>query len=217
MFGFFESREKKERKTTVMNVIAIMLADGEISDGERECLAQVCERVGMPEAELRELLAHPERIKFTPAKDEEGRLAQLADIVMMMMADGEISESEMDLCIGIAMLLGFPASAVKQMVEHITSERAAANQEVKAELAAFLNDSAAAPSGDPNAKFFLFDGGQQTGPHSYAEVRQKINECVLTANAVYWREGMADWRTVEDLKQEAAAAARPKLRLAKPQ
>jgi hypothetical protein len=176
---------------------------------------QVCARVGMPESELREILANPQKVKFTPAKDEEGRLAQLADIVMMMMADGEISDDEMDMCIGIAMMLGFPASAVKQMVEQIASQKAAANQEVKTELAAFLNESPATPGADPNAKFFLFDGGQQTGPHSYAEVRQKIIERVLSANAVYWREGMGDWRTVEDLKTQAAAA-QPKLRIAKP-
>ena len=114
--NWFESQSTKEKKSTVKNVLAVMLADGKITPEEEKFLAAVCVRVGLSPAELKSILDHPESVSFTPAKAPKERIMQLLDVVFMMMIDGEIDQREMRLCQAIATQLGFPASAVPKLV-----------------------------------------------------------------------------------------------------
>jgi len=114
--SWFESQSTKEKKSTVKNAIAVMLADGKITSEEEEFLAAICVRVGLAPAELKSILDHPEGVSFTPAKDTKERVFQLLDVVFMMMIDGEIDQREMRLCQAIATQLGFPASIVPKLV-----------------------------------------------------------------------------------------------------
>ena len=114
--SWFESQSTKEKKSTVKNVIAVMLADGKITSEEEELLAAVCVRVSLSPAELKSILDDPQSVSFTPAKAPKERIMQLLDVVFMMMIDGEIDQREMRLCQAIATQLGFPASAVPKLV-----------------------------------------------------------------------------------------------------
>ncbi|HUT88265.1 MAG TPA: hypothetical protein VMY37_02100 [Thermoguttaceae bacterium] len=114
--SWFESQSTKEKKSTVKNVIAVMLADGKITSEEQEFLAAVCVRVGLSPAELKSILDDPQKVSFTPAKAPKERIMQLLDVVFMMMIDGEVDQREMRLCQAIATQLGFPASAVPKLV-----------------------------------------------------------------------------------------------------
>lgn len=114
--SWFDSQSTKEKKSTVKNAIAVMLADGKITPEEEEFLAAICARVGLAPAELKSILDHPESVSFTPAQDPKERLFQLMDVTFMMMIDGEIDQREMRLCQAIASQLGFPASAVPKLV-----------------------------------------------------------------------------------------------------
>ena len=114
--SWFESQSTKEKKSTVKNVIAVMLADGKITSEEEELLAAVCVRVSLSPAELKSILDDPQSVSFTPAKAPKERIMQLLDVVFMMMIDGEIDQREMRFCQAIATQLGFPASAVPKLV-----------------------------------------------------------------------------------------------------
>ena len=118
----FKSQSQKERETAVKNVIAVMLADGKIDPNEMQFLSMVCRRVGLSEKELKGILQKPQSIKFTPAKSPNDRMQQLVDMVWMMLADGEIDQREMDMCITLATHLGFKPSAVGALVQHIIAE-----------------------------------------------------------------------------------------------
>jgi uncharacterized tellurite resistance protein B-like protein len=118
--SWFESQSTKEKKSTVKNVVAVMLADGKITSEEEAFLAVVCARVGLSPAELKSILDDPKRVSFTPAKDAKERIMQLLDVVFMMMIDGEVDRREMLLCQAIATRLGFSASAVPKVVIAVT-------------------------------------------------------------------------------------------------
>lgn len=140
--GFFsiKSQSQKERETAVKNVIAVMLADGKIDPNEMKFLSMVCQRAGISEKELKNILQKPQSIKFTPAKSPNDRMQQLIDMVWMMLADGQIDQREMDMCITLATHLGFKPSAVGALVQHIISElkRNREKQQVNIDLNSWL-------------------------------------------------------------------------------
>ena len=117
-----KSRSQKENETTVKNAVAVMLADGQIDPNEMKILVMICQRVGVSEKKLQTIIQNPQSIVFTPAKDPNDRLQQLIDMVAMMMADGDIDPREMDVCITLATRLGFRASAVPALVQHLINQ-----------------------------------------------------------------------------------------------
>jgi len=117
--SWLKTRKSKEIETTVMNLIAVMLADGEVTHEEKVLLSMVCVRVGLSENKLAEILQNPEKVKFTPAKNYEDRMDQLSEVVSMMLVDGNINQVEMDLCIIIALKLGFRPTAVDEIIHDI--------------------------------------------------------------------------------------------------
>ena len=122
--GFFslKSQSQKEKETAVKNLIAVMLSDGKIDPNEMKHLGIVCRRHGMSEKQLKEILKKPQSIKFTVPKEPNARMQQLIDMVWMMLADGQIDQREMDMCIALAMKMGFRPSVVPQLVQHIINE-----------------------------------------------------------------------------------------------
>lgn len=114
--SWFESHSAEEKKSTVLNAVAVMTADGKITSEEKDFLAVVCTRVGLAPDELKSILEHPETVTFTPASSVKGRIMQLLDVVFMMMVEGEIDRREMELCQRIAVNLGFSSSIVPKLV-----------------------------------------------------------------------------------------------------
>lgn len=129
-FFNFKSQSQKEKETAVKNLIAVMLSDGEIDQNEMKHLGIVCRRHGISEKQLKEILSKPQSIKFTVPKEPNDRMQQLIDMVWMMLADGQIDQREMDMCITLATKMGFRPSAVTQLVQHIINE-AKRNQQTK--------------------------------------------------------------------------------------
>jgi hypothetical protein len=97
--------------------------------------------VGLGRKELKDILAHPERVKFVPPRDNHERLLQVLDMIMMMLSDGRAESRELAVIQRIAAALGF--EPVK--VGHLAAELAAIGPlpaapppEVKATLQALL-------------------------------------------------------------------------------
>ena len=120
---WFDDQATKEKKAAVMNVLAVMFADGKIDETEKKFLGAVCKRVGLSQEELKELLSDPGNIKFTVPESRKERIFQLLDMVFMMMIDGEIDQREMDVCITLATRMGFRPTAVSTIVEAIKKGR----------------------------------------------------------------------------------------------
>lgn len=135
-----KSQSQKERETTVKNVIAVMLADGQMDPDEMRFLNAVCQRVGLSEKELKGVLKNPQNIEFTPAKNPNERMQQLIDIIGMMLSDGHIDSREMDICITLATKLGFKPSSVAALVQNIVNQAESSRgaQQVNINVDAFL-------------------------------------------------------------------------------
>jgi membrane associated rhomboid family serine protease len=53
----------------------------------------------------------------------------------------------------------------------------------------------------------LLADGVQTGPFKNSVVQQRLVDGEIPADALYWQEGMADWRPVEELRAAAQASS----------
>ncbi len=116
------SRVKKEKKTAVGNMIAVMFADGKVTPEEAQLLAGVCMKLGITPEEKQAILEKGAKNitrTFTPAKDNDGLVNQLLPAVMMMMADGDIAPFELKFCESYATALGLPSAIVSEMIELI--------------------------------------------------------------------------------------------------
>lgn len=63
----------------------------------------------------------------------------------------------------------------------------------------------AAPVLDEPKTIHLSWGSSQSGPFALSQIEQMFRNGEIPAEAVYWQEGMEDWRTAEELRQPGVA------------
>jgi uncharacterized tellurite resistance protein B-like protein len=138
--AWFEGKDAKQRKSALVTVLRVMLADGKIDAREQVFLAKVAGRLGIKEKEFKKVLANPSAVEFHPPKDDKERICQLFDVILMMLADGRVDQREMELCIHAASRLGFRTSTVPTLVNGIVQKinQGAAREQVATEFANIL-------------------------------------------------------------------------------
>lgn len=57
--------------------------------------------------------------------------------------------------------------------------------------------------------WYFDNGGNESGPHSVAEINQRIKEGLIIADTLVWQKGMADWRAISDIPEFADWFLRP--------
>ncbi len=115
----FDSRDKKKRLSHIKNLIVLACADGEVAQEEAELIFRIGVNAGLTPAELKRIMERPDSVKFYPPKTYKERIEQLYDMVMVMMVDGEITESELLFCKVVAEALGFEHRVIDHMVHQI--------------------------------------------------------------------------------------------------
>ncbi len=132
LLDYFDSRDKKERMSYVLNLFAVAAADGHIDSSEQEIIFNIAARHGLTTAELERILKRPESISFTPPATDRARIEQLIDMVLVMMVDGEIDAREYALCKLMAKMLGFRHEVIDAMIIAVIE---AIKKKIRTELA----------------------------------------------------------------------------------
>lgn len=114
--GWFDNKDTMQKKSALRNAVAVMLADGKVEPNEVATLGFICKRLGLEPSVLNEIVANPGQIEFVVPQDPTEKVRQLADVVFMMMADGNINQKELDCCRAVALGLGFSASTVVDVI-----------------------------------------------------------------------------------------------------
>lgn len=132
ILDLFDSRDKRERMSYVLNLWVVAAADGHLEDEERDLIFNIASRHGVTREELIRILQRPESISFTPPATLAGQIELLMDMVMVMMVDGEIDEREYRLCKTMARRLGFRQEVIDAMIVGIVE---AIRKEIRREIA----------------------------------------------------------------------------------
>jgi tellurite resistance protein len=99
------------------NLVAIAYADDFLDDDEKSFLSERAEEIGLNTDEVRLMLSNADELKISVPLNFEEAEEQIADIVYMIMVDGEIHEKEYKLCLSIAKNLDFSKTDLDHMIE----------------------------------------------------------------------------------------------------
>lgn len=84
------------RQRQLRNLVVMAMADGQISEGEVNLIADRCAELELDEQELQQAVAYGlgEQAALELPDNHEAREALLVDLIKMMGADGTLDESE---------------------------------------------------------------------------------------------------------------------------
>lgn len=111
--------DRKKTMSHIRNLIALAYADGKFTDDEKMYIAMVAEESGINKEEFKKIVQNPEKIKFHVPKNDEDKIEELYDLILLMMVDGELDENEILFCRMIALKLGFSYQIVDEIVNAI--------------------------------------------------------------------------------------------------
>lgn len=110
-----------EKMSHFRNLALMALKDGKLADAERDLLNYLARKWGLSDAQVEEVLAHPDHVRLSVPKDEPSRFQQLYDLVDMMIIDGVLGAQEKALCVSFAMALGLDSGLIPVIVEEIVA------------------------------------------------------------------------------------------------
>ncbi|MBP7828472.1 MAG: hypothetical protein KA248_01000 [Kiritimatiellae bacterium] len=110
-----------EKMSHFRNLALVALRDGKLAGAERDLLNYLARKWGLSDAQVEEVLAHPDRVKLSIPRDEPSRFQQLYDLVDMMIIDGVLGAQEKALCVSFAMALGMDSGLIPVIVEEIVA------------------------------------------------------------------------------------------------
>jgi len=108
----FDHQSKKQNKEHFRNLIQVALADGIIEPKESEMLHRFGNKMGFTNPEIEALFASTARDSFNPPYELNRRFEQVYEIVYMVLADGKIDDTEMELAKVFAIKSGFAETEI---------------------------------------------------------------------------------------------------------
>ena len=109
----------EQRKSHLRNLIALAMKDGQLDRREKDLLEIIAQEWGLSSDEIGVIEADPNKIEFVVPDSPDTRFAMLYDTVEMAIIDGELKRAELDICDALAHRLGFPAHAIRTIIDGI--------------------------------------------------------------------------------------------------
>lgn len=144
LLTIFESKKTREEKSHLKNLVQLAMADGNLSQSERKAIYKIGAIRGLKDDEIAELFENDQTDDKTemsrPSTDTE-RFDQLFDLVTVMLADGKVTDSEMDFCINVAKSLGFSKAFSGVIVNKIAMglSNNLSKKAIKTDMSSFLS------------------------------------------------------------------------------
>jgi len=115
----FDSQEKKQMKSQILDLIRMALADGVIDDDEMNYIIELGREFSITRDEVKAIMNNPEDFHFYPPEDRLEAFERMFNLIGAMMVDGEIHENEMKLCRFYAVSLGFDQNTIEILINEI--------------------------------------------------------------------------------------------------
>jgi len=120
--GLFKSQKEKERLSHVKTLLALAYADGKLEKNEITAIASFAAREDVDVEEVQKMLDGKDKVKFIPPQSEEDKVQYLHDLVLLMIADGNINEKEYALCKAVADQFGYREEAIEILLKKIIED-----------------------------------------------------------------------------------------------
>lgn len=103
-------------------LLALAYADGKLEKNEITAIASFAAREDVDVEEVQKMLDGKDKVKFIPPKSEDDKIQYLHDLVLLMIADGNISEKEYALCKAVADQFGYREEAIEIILKRIIDD-----------------------------------------------------------------------------------------------
>ena len=120
--GLFKSQKDKERLSHVKTLLALAYADGKLEKNEITAIATFAARENVDVEEVQKMLDGKDKVNFIPPQSEEDKVQYLYDLVLLMIADGNINEKEYALCKAVADQFGYREEAIDILLKKIIED-----------------------------------------------------------------------------------------------
>jgi hypothetical protein len=124
--GFFEkiknsveSSEVKSKKSHLKNLYQIAMADGNLDNREFDFLLNVANKLYLNPSVVQNVIQFPEDIFFYIPLNNNEKIDQIYDCVMMALVDGNLNENEIATCKLISVKFGFRPIIVDKIINEI--------------------------------------------------------------------------------------------------
>jgi uncharacterized tellurite resistance protein B-like protein len=135
IIDFYQEKQKEHTNhiSIFQNLFLVAAADGDLTEREEEFLREVADNLGLAPSDIDHILSNHKDLDFIIPEDEEERFFSLKNLVYMMVIDGEIQDSEYNLCLNFAERIGMGEEDIENILEEyeqIRKERLANQSEV---------------------------------------------------------------------------------------
>lgn len=141
MFSIFESKEKKQVKSHIRQLVRLALSDGNLHKDELKFIKKIGKENGLGKNEIQSIVDNPLSVDVFIPKDKKERFDQIFDLCFMIMKDGEINDAEVDFCADLANRLGFKKVIVGVLIGKIQRgiDEGLTRKEIFKEAKPFIN------------------------------------------------------------------------------
>ena len=105
------------------NMYLVAVADHNLAKEETEFLVQVAQNLGIGVREASEIMMRTRDTDFIIPETDAEILAQMEDIVLMMMVDRKINEKEYELCLSYAKAVGKDRKILDEIIFKILKDK----------------------------------------------------------------------------------------------
>lgn len=114
LYTHSESRRNLAHFAAMASLAAV---DGEINPQEKKILDRFAEKLGITDAEYKEVMKKENKYPIESPHDRDKRLERLYDFFRIIFADNDIEGDQMGMVEKYAVGLGFPPAKAAEMVE----------------------------------------------------------------------------------------------------
>lgn len=116
ILNMFDSPLKKQNRDYFVHLVNIALADGIITEDEKELLHTMGNRLGFTAPEIDNIIQKTAKSDYIPPYELSKRFEQVYNVVKMMLADDVIDANEMRLASGFALKSDFKESEIPALL-----------------------------------------------------------------------------------------------------
>jgi uncharacterized tellurite resistance protein B-like protein len=113
----FDSEFKSRNKGHFSAIVRVAIADGAMSQEEKEFLDKLARRLEITPSEYEEILENPLKYPINPPTMHIQRLERLFDLSRMVYADHILGQKQKDIMLKFALALGFTPGNVNYIVD----------------------------------------------------------------------------------------------------
>ncbi len=103
----FQLGERKQDLSHFRNLVLIANVDGDLDDNEIVLLHKIGRHIGLTNAQIGEVMDHPDHFEVIPPTSKDERLEMMIDMIRMMLADGKIEANEEKILRRFAVQIGY--------------------------------------------------------------------------------------------------------------